>query len=586
MFSSRVVRSPRWRRPISAVAFIPAGGSPKAESLLISKIAREICKTIRDQPRWEEHLLKSLSSRYPSSLFFHPACLREVLRRQSLDPLLSLRYTLWVCSSSSSAADPAASAAVFDALVAAGAGGAAMTAICSTKCRPSDRSLSLFLRRLLTAGAFQEALQAVIFLGSVFNFTPPLPVWNAAMEGSLKLGDPHLAFNFYHRMVNSGVPGDALSLGLLARALCEAGRLDEAHCLLRGAARAGLAATPGVAAFSELVSKLARQRRYSEMSAVLHLMIAAGRPPDLFTYQAIIHALFRGGLVAEARRIFAELRRRGYSPDVPTFTAMIDGLCKMGSTEEALSLFEEMALVGLKPNEYTFNVLVDHFWKKGDWELAQRLHQEMLNSGFAGNSVTLNTRLAGLCMHGSTSAAVAMLYKTPEKDVITYNIVIQGLAEEGRMGEAMGVYRGAVEAGEEPGCGAYDALVRGNCQAGEPAAAAALMEEMVMRKVEPLSRSYDCVIRGFCDVGNVDEGLLWLGRAISAGNKPVEESFDRLIECLCGAGRVDDVLVVVRKMVEMRRRLGEATCWLLIETLCGRNSTLVCDYVNRILYDA
>lgn len=564
-----------------------AEGEEDGRAQLISEIAGKIWKAIRGRPRWEESLLHDLSARYPQSLLFHPSCIREVLRRQSSDPVLSLRYFLWASSSSSSAAaDPAASTAVFDGLVAARAWGAAMLAIRSTKCRPKSQSLRFFLDQLCAERAFEEALEAAILLKSELGFTPSAPFWNAALGGSLRVGRPDLTWRFYEKMTQWGVAGDASTAGSLAGALCAEKRLSEAHRLLRGLARDGV--SPDAVFFTRLVAGLAGEGSYGEMSEVLHLMIAAGRPPDVFIYQAIIHGLCRNGLGTEGLRIFEELKLRGYSPDVPTYTAMIDGLCKMGRTEEALGLWEEMIGKGLRPNRYTYNVLVDHHWKKGAAAAALRLHEEMLSSGISENTVTCNTMIAGLCSQGMTAAALAMFREMPAKgvhrDVISYNTMIQGLAGGGKIAEAVGIYRDLLAAGLRPGGETCDPLIRALCNAGDLPAAGDLLEEMARRKVEPLSRSYDCIIRGFCDAGNADEGMRWLARTFSAGNTPEEETFNRLLVCLCAGDRLDDALLVLNKMVTVaRRHLGGPICGLLIETLCGKNPPLVDECMNKIL---
>ncbi|MQM23206.1 hypothetical protein Taro_056269 [Colocasia esculenta] len=456
---------------------------------LIAEIAGKVCEAIRHRTRWEATLLDDLSPVYPRRMLFHPGCVREVLRRQSSNPILSLRYFLWVSSVSSSfSPDTATSTALFERLVDARAWGAVLFVIRSTKCRPEKASLESFLKRLCANRVLEEALEALALLKKEMNFTPSLHVWNTALRTSVRGGMPSLAWRFYSYMMQSGVIGDVSTVGYLIRALCAENRLSEAYSLLRGVAKDGI--VPDVISLTKLVSGFTKEKNYGTMSELLHMMIAMGRPPDIFTYQTIIHGLCENGMGAEAFRVFEELKQRGYSPDVATYTSMIDGLCKMGRTEDALRLWREMVERGLEPNEYTYNVLIDHYWKMGNPDGARRIYHEMLAKEHCENLVICNTMIAGLSLQGLMEESVEIFKEMPSKgidpDVITYNTLIQGFCKNGKIIEAMKVYNELLCTCLHPTCSSYEPLLQNLCKEGKMQDAINMLNDMVPRQPKVL----------------------------------------------------------------------------------------------------
>jgi pentatricopeptide repeat protein len=61
-------------------------------------------------------------------------------------------------------------------------------------------------------------------------------------------------------------------------------------------------------------------------------------PPNVFTYNSIVHGFCNLGQLNEATRLFKEMIGRDVMPDTVTFTILVDGLCKEGMVSETRCL--------------------------------------------------------------------------------------------------------------------------------------------------------------------------------------------------------------------------------------------------------
>ncbi|KAJ0974636.1 hypothetical protein J5N97_016601 [Dioscorea zingiberensis] len=557
------------------------GGEQQA---MLAETAKRVCEIIRTTPRWESQLLSLL----PSSHIFHHDCIRLVL--SSANPLLSLRYFLWLSSSSSSPSpcslDPTP---LLDSLARAKAWGPAMHAIRSTKCLPEQQVLhSLLLRLCDDELAVDHAFELLSLLESP---SLPLPTWNAALSSSLRAGRTDLFWRFYRSMMQSGASGgDECTASLLIQAFCKENKLLDAYGLLREASRNGI--MPDVASITVLVSGFSKAGNYGKVSELLHLMIAGGRPPDIFTYQTIIHGLCANGMGDEAFRIFNDLKVRGYAPDTVTYTSMIDGLCKMGLMDEAMTLWHEMTSKGLKPNHYTYGALLNGYCKSGDLDHAWKVYDEMLVQGHKESTITCNMMIAGLCLQGRMVEAMDLFEEMPKKgiepDVITHNTLIQGFCKDGNsISDAKNLYKQLLAKGLRPSVSTYTPMIRALCQEGSMADAVAMMTDMVeVRGLVPLVRTHDDIIAGFCKLGEAEEGLSWFHRMLKGKLKPREDTLNILVECLSSVGRVDDALLVSNSMLELGYSPGEPACHQLVSALCCKtNKHTAQQWLDDILVD-
>ncbi|CAN6282858.1 unnamed protein product [Urochloa humidicola] len=354
------------------------------------------------------------------------------------------------------------------------------------------------------------AADAADLLASHLGIHPSLGALNSASRAALRDARPDLVFRLFSAFSSSPeYPGDATTVGCLARAYAAEGRpLDGLH-LLRDAARRG--SPPPADAAADLVGAFAADGNFAKVSATLHLMITAGCTPDTVVYQRIIHGLFRRGRGIEALRVFNLIKQRGYGIDKAMYTMMIHGLFEMRRTRDAQQMWDEMVNRGFEPNEYAYCSLVTHYCKAGDFEKARKVYDEMLEKGFKQTTVTCNILIKGFCVHERVYDALEvfeeMTIKGIKHDVTTYNTLIQGLCKVGMLARAIQMCEWLSSSGLEPTVSTFSPLIATMCKEGQVDAAVDLIKSMRAKGLEPVWWSNDSIINGFCKVGRSDEGM-------------------------------------------------------------------------------
>ncbi|KAG0461844.1 hypothetical protein HPP92_020320 [Vanilla planifolia] len=570
------------------------------EAALIQSTASKVCETIRRRPRWEGFLLSLFNP--SSSGILHPTCISLVICRLSdSNPLLALRYYLWLTSSFSDfTIDPPAAASLLSALARSRAWRAAFHAIRSTKILADISIFNSFVVQLCSdirsihrdknlLDNLCHVLEGHFHPTSCLHTSLSLVSWNSTLSASLKAERIDLFQRFYAMMIESGTAPDAPTAGYLIRAFCRECRPMEAYHVLRDLSRNGI--IPDVVSLTELVASFAKVGNFGKVSEILHLMIAGGCSPDLFTYQGVIHGLCNVAsgetMVDEGFRIFCEIKVRGYAPDVVTYTTMIDGLCKSGRMDDACLLWSEMIAKGMQPNSYTYNAIINGYCKSGDLEKAQKLYDEMLSKGLEESTVSCNTMIAGMCMKGMLAEAIKLFDTMPKKgiehDLITFNTLIQGLCKVSRTSDAIELYLRMAALGIRPSVSTYTPLIQVLCEEGQVTDAMELLKLMEAEGLEPLVCTNDCIIKGFCRIGKAEEGMAWLSKMLHSNLKPRSETVNKLVECLSSLGLVDDALQVVNIMFGIGYSLGSSVCHLIISKLCGNASYQTGHVLNEII---
>ncbi|XP_004491489.1 uncharacterized protein [Cicer arietinum] len=532
---------------------------PKDQKL--TDIVDEICKITRTKPRWENTLL----SQYPSFNFSDPNFFLLYLNHQN-NSFLSLRFLHWLSSHCSFSPDQSSCNVLFDALVDAEACKAAKSLLDYPGFTPKPASLESYIRCLINGGMVEDALDVFVTLKKV-GFLPSVSTFNASLLACLKVGRTDLVWTLYERMLESGIVAsiDVETVGYLIKAFCAENKVFNGYELLRQVLDKGLC--PDNTVFNSLIAGFCKERQYTRVSEILHIMIAMKCNPDIYTYQEVINGLFKRKN-AEGFRVFNDLKDRGYFPDRVMYTTVIKGLCDIGLLGEARKLWFEMIQKGLVPNEYTYNVMVYGYFKIGDLVEARKLYEDMCGRGYSENAVSYTTMISGLCLHGRTDEALSLFREMSEKgvacDLIIYNSLIKGLCQKGKLVKATDLLNELLVKGLEPSVSSFTPLIKRLCEVGDTEGAMRLLKDMHDRHLEPIAGTHDYIIIGLCKEGNFVQGMEWLLNMLSWKLKPKEQTFEHLIDSLLQEDRLDDILVVLDLMFREGYRLKESIIHSLV----------------------
>lgn len=122
---------------------------------------------------------------------------------------------------------------------------------------------------------------------------------------------------------------------------------------------------------------------------------------------------------------------------------MIRGYTRAGLHREALEFFGYMSEVkGMDPDKYTFTFVLKACTGSMDLKEGLRIHDLIVEMGFESD-VYIGTALVEMyCKAGDLISARQVFDRMPEKDIVTWNIMVSGLAQNGCPGEALRLFRG------------------------------------------------------------------------------------------------------------------------------------------------
>ncbi|XP_004303385.1 PREDICTED: putative pentatricopeptide repeat-containing protein At5g06400, mitochondrial [Fragaria vesca subsp. vesca] len=195
----------------------------------------------------------------------------------------------------------------------------------------------------------------------------------------------------------------SLSYSLYIRALCRAGRLQEASEMMDdiGEERSTLDRYT----YGSFVHGLLRSGQVEEALAKMESMKQAGMKPTVHVYTSLIVHFLKEKQIKRALEIFNEMQQEGCEPTVVTYSTLIRGYMNMEMTAEAWSVFHNMKLKGPSPDFKTYSMFLHCLCKAGKSEEAMQLITEMLNSGIIPSVVNFRTVFYGLNREGKHDLA-------------------------------------------------------------------------------------------------------------------------------------------------------------------------------------
>ncbi|KAF3568211.1 hypothetical protein DY000_02017880, partial [Brassica cretica] len=213
------------------------------------------------------------------------------------------------------------------------------------------------------------------------------------------------------------------------------------------------------------------------------------------------------GSIEEALELFKDVKVK----DTVCWTAMIDGLVRNKEMNKALELFREMQMENVSPNEFTAVCALSACSDLGALELGRWVHsfvesQRIKLSNFVGNALI---NMYSRC--GDINEAKRVFKGMVDKDVVSYNTIISGLAMHGESFEAIEEFRDMVNRGFRPNQVTLVALLNACSHGGFLDIGLEVFNSMErVFDVEPQIEHYGCVVDLLGRVGRLEEAYRFI----------------------------------------------------------------------------
>ncbi|KAL6008254.1 hypothetical protein ACLOJK_033760 [Asimina triloba] len=165
--------------------------------------------------------------------------------------------------------------------------------------------------------------------------------------------------------------------------------------------------------------------------------IKIGLESDLYVKNTLLRLYAVCGEIDRAQKLFDKIPER----DLVSWTTLISGYAKLGFAKEAIRVFFEMGDAGLVADEVTMVIVLSACGKIGDLDLGRRIHSyvddnEVKVDVFIGNALV---DMYSKC--GDVDFARELFEGMPERNVVSWNSMILGLAQQAESKEALILFR-------------------------------------------------------------------------------------------------------------------------------------------------
>ncbi|KAK2967935.1 hypothetical protein RJ640_010545 [Escallonia rubra] len=279
---------------------------------------------------------------------------------------------------------------------------------------------------------------------------------------------------------------------------------------------------------------------------------------DFNNIKKLEHALF----------LFDEMLRMRPLPSTIQFTQLLTAVTKMKHYSDSIYLYKEIGALGIPLDEYTMNIAINCFCHLNAVNCGFAILGSFFRRGILPNVATFSTLLKGLVLEDRVPEAVELFLKLMRKRVCEPNEVMYGTIDR-VVDDALTLFSEMIEKCVLPNVITYNSLVHGLCNNGRLDEAIRLLREMGIRKISPTAHTFTTVVDALCKEGmaEVAEGVV-LQIMRQRGVDPDVATYSSLIDGYCMHGQMDEAGRIFDSMIDLGLVPDVITYNVLINGYC------------------
>eukprot|EP01018_Ginkgo_biloba_P037418 Gb_09410 [translate_table: standard] len=240
-------------------------------------------------------------------------------------------------------------------------------------------------------------------------YQPNVFLWNAIIRGYSRNGLSEETLTLYRQMQRSGIYPNKFTFPFVLKA------------------SAGLTAL-------------------QEGQEIHYHIVRTGFQSDVYVGNALIDMYAKCGNIKDARQVFEKLSTR----DVVSWTAIISGYVQNGDACEALTLFHQMQLADVNTDAVTIVSVLSACALLGALQQGMWVHNYLIRSGFEADASVGNSLVAMYAKCSNLEIARHLFDTMSRRDVVSWNAMIAGYAQNGYTYEALTLFHQMQVEGVKP----------------------------------------------------------------------------------------------------------------------------------------
>lgn len=304
-------------------------------------------------------------------------------------------------------------------------------------------------------GCASKAVEAFVRMQNE-GFKPTEYTHVSVLNACAQLLDLRKGKQIHGRIVTRNLGGNVFIWNALTDMYAKCGEIDKARWLFDRLTH------KNVVSWNLMISAYLKNGQSKKSVDLFHEMRALGLKPDQVTVSNIIGAYFESGFIDKAGMIFSEIKER----DKVCWTTMIVGYAQNGKEEDALMLFNEMLLSNVRPDGYTISSVVSSCAKLAYLFHGQAVHGKALVMGVDEGLLVGSALVDMYCKCGVTADAWIVFNTMPTRNVVSWNAMIRGYAQNGQDLEALALYENMLQEDTRPDNVTYVGILSACIHAG------------------------------------------------------------------------------------------------------------------------
>ncbi|KAI3681153.1 hypothetical protein L6452_35937 [Arctium lappa] len=343
----------------------------------------------------------------------------------------------------------------------------------------------------------------------VFDVMPERNVvpWTAIIGCYARLGEVSTAFQMYKQMQCEGIKPSSVTILTMLSGVSENTHIQSFHayaiqfgfccdlalanCMLSSYGKCGrvedarslfeLMDKRDIVSWNSLVYAYALVDNVREISQLLSRMSFSGFEPDQQTFGSLISAATRKGNPIIGKLGHAKIITSGFEVDVQVktllitmylkfkdlmnafrifeatpnkdmilWTAMISGLLQNECPDKALALFHRMLISKVMPSTTTIACALAACAHLGSFLLGTSIHGYILRQKMLVDIPTQNSLITMYAKCGRLNQSCAVFEMMNHKDVVTWNAMVAGHAQNGQLSNALYIFNEMRKSFERP----------------------------------------------------------------------------------------------------------------------------------------
>ncbi|CAN6235615.1 unnamed protein product [Urochloa humidicola] len=291
---------------------------------------------------------------------------------------------------------------------------------------------------------------------------PDTICWTSMIAGYHRVGRYQQALALFSRMAKMGTAPDQVTCVTIISTLASMGRLVDARTLLEKVhmpstvawnavissyAQGGLESEvfglykdmrrrglrPTRSTFASVLSAAASMAAFDEGQQVHAAAVRHGLDANVFVGSSLINLYVKHGCIFDAKKVFDFSSEK----NIVMWNAMLYGFVQNELQEETIQMFQYMRRADLEADDFTFVSVLGACINLDSLYLGRQVHCMTIKNCMDADLFVANATLDMYSKFGAIDVAKALFNLIPDKDSVSWNALIVGLAHNEEEEEAV-----------------------------------------------------------------------------------------------------------------------------------------------------